>query len=70
MCFPLNSFFFPQGSQTAREGETPPSTAGTSSIGWQGHQGGVGVFGLSLSAVHRLVSGSGVFKVLGCWDVV
>lgn len=39
----LNSFS-PQGSQAAREGEAPPSTAAASSSGWQGHQGGVGVY--------------------------
>ncbi|OWK57556.1 Inner centromere protein [Lonchura striata] len=31
-------------SQAAREGEAPQSRTGASSIGWQGHQGRVGVF--------------------------
>lgn len=38
----LDSLFSP-GIQAAREGEAPPSTAGAGGVGWQGHQGGVGV---------------------------
>lgn len=66
----LNSFFSPRDAkQRGKEKplqaqQAPAAVAGKAiKVGWE-------CSGISLSAAHRLGSGSGVFQVLCYWDVV
>lgn len=67
---PLNSFFSPRDPKQQGKEKLPQTRQEPAAVADKAAKVGLECSGISLSAAHRLGSGSGVFQVLCYWDVV
>lgn len=66
----LNSFFSPRDAKQRGKEKAPQAQQAPAAVAGKANKVGLECSGISLSAAHRLGSGSGVFQVLCYWDVV